>query len=304
MVCLETCDITIILFLETQHSNYIMHKKISAKLKTSINNHSATMQVTNCSQFNWIKTATNIKYKPVGFYGAIAPQFRMPAVRNAPNFDRWTSPHRRFNQNMPPSVVLLQQCHCRNRHRANFKIYLLRQFCSNRVQFFYNTQETDAKNDGAEFWNSNSVIFENFLKSSKRRHAVPLRPIWTIMVAAKLDHSRDLVTKFRQNRSTLKGGSASQRQTDTQTDRQSPLKIRALQVCNRANIYSTSLTIIMWYKWTTVHNPNHYLVISFQGLCRPILYIFRTVHHSTNGYSISLSLVSSLLLLSAGLWHF
>ena len=35
---------------------------------------------------------------------------------------------------------------------ANFKIYLLRQFCSNRVKFFYNTQETQTqKNDGPEF---------------------------------------------------------------------------------------------------------------------------------------------------------
>jgi len=35
---------------------------------------------------------------------------------------------------------------------ANFKMYLLRQFCSNRVQFFYNTQETQTqKNDGPEF---------------------------------------------------------------------------------------------------------------------------------------------------------
>jgi len=46
---------------------------------------------------------------------------------------------------------------------------------------------------------------------------VPLRPIWTIMVAAKLDQSRVLVTKFRQNRFTLKGRSAGQRQTDRQT---------------------------------------------------------------------------------------
>jgi len=63
------------------------------------------------------------------------------------------------------------------------------------------------------------VIFDNLFKYSKRRHAVPLRPIWTIMVAAKLDHSRVLATKFRQNRSTLKGRSAGQRQTDTQTSR-------------------------------------------------------------------------------------
>jgi len=66
------------------------------------------------------------------------------------------------------------------------------------------------------------VIFENFLKFLKRRRAVPLRPIWTVMVAAKLDQSRVLVTKFSQNRSTLKGRSAGQRHTDThrQTDMQ------------------------------------------------------------------------------------
>jgi len=53
-----------------------------------------------------------------------------------------------------------------------------------------------------EFRNLNSVIFENFFKFSKRHRAVPLRPIWTIMVTAKLDQSRVLVTKFRQNRLT------------------------------------------------------------------------------------------------------
>jgi len=35
---------------------------------------------------------------------------------------------------------------------ANFKIYLLRQFCSNRVELFLQyTGDTDAKNDGPEF---------------------------------------------------------------------------------------------------------------------------------------------------------
>jgi len=35
---------------------------------------------------------------------------------------------------------------------ANFKMYLLHQFCSNRVELFYNTQETQTqKNDGPEF---------------------------------------------------------------------------------------------------------------------------------------------------------
>jgi len=41
------------------------------------------------------------------------------------------------------------------------------------------------------------------LKFSKKRRAVPLRPIWTIMVEAKIDQSRVLVTKFHQNRLTL-----------------------------------------------------------------------------------------------------
>jgi len=70
------------------------------------------------------------------------------------------------------------------------------------------------------------VNFENFLKFSKRRCVVPLRPIWTIMVMAKLDQSRVLVSKFRQNRLTLKGKSAGQRHTDRQTHRQTRLKIR------------------------------------------------------------------------------
>jgi len=75
--------------------------------------------------------------KPVCVYGRdCAPsseclQFRMP-----PSFDRCTPPRRRFNQNMLPSVVLLQQYHCRNRHTGKFKIYRLRQSCSNRVDFF------------------------------------------------------------------------------------------------------------------------------------------------------------------------
>ena len=59
------------------------------------------------------------------------------------------------------------------------------------------------------------MIFENFFKFSKRRRAVPLRPIWTIMVAAKLDRSSVLVAKVRQNRSTLKGRSAGQRHRQT-----------------------------------------------------------------------------------------
>ena len=62
---------------------------------------------------------------------------------------------------------------------TDFKMYLFRQFCSNRVEFFFTIHRRHRrKNDGSEFWNSNSVVFENFSKFSKRRRAVPLRPIW------------------------------------------------------------------------------------------------------------------------------
>jgi len=153
--------------------------------------------------------------KPVGFYGPIAPQFRMP-----PSFDRCTPPRRRFNQNILPSVVLLQQCQCqcRNRHRGKLQNLSPPSVLFESSQFFAIHRRHRRKKDGPEFWNSNSVIFENFLKFSKRRRAVHLRPIWIIMVAAKLDHSRVLVTKFRQNRSTLKGRNAGQRHTDRHID--------------------------------------------------------------------------------------
>ena len=62
------------------------------------------------------------------------------------------------------------------------------------------------------------VIFQNILKFSKRRRTVPLRPMWTIMVAAKLDQCKVFVTKFHQNPLSLKGKSAGQRHTDRQTN--------------------------------------------------------------------------------------
>jgi len=124
---------------------------------------------------------------------------------------------------------------------ADFKMYLLPSvLLKSSRNFFYNTQETQTQ----KMMDQNSEIWflwflRIFFKFSKRRRTVPLWPIWTIMVVAKLDHSRVLVTKFHQNRSALKGRSAGQRQTDRQTR----LKIRALQVCNRANNRNTNLHI-------------------------------------------------------------
>ena len=82
--------------------------------------------------------------------------------------------------------------------------------------FVCNTQETQTQKRWTRILKFEFCDFENFFKFSKRRRAAPLRPIWTI-VAAKLDHSRVLVTKFRKNRSTLKGKVPVR---DTHTDRQ------------------------------------------------------------------------------------
>jgi len=75
------------------------------------------------AQINWQKivrvvpemsSRTYIQTSRLVFTARLRPQFRTPPVRNAPSFDRCTPPRRRFNQNIPSSVVLLQQCNCRN----------------------------------------------------------------------------------------------------------------------------------------------------------------------------------------------
>jgi len=168
---------------------------------------------------------------------------RLRPSSECPQFaDLWSESAKRRGRNISGSAhlcrpLLLQRrpAHCRcclsaaSRYdrrevagMADFKMYLLHQFCSNRVKFFYSTQETQMQKMMDQNFESRFVIFENFFEILKRRRAVPLRPIWTIMVAAKLDQSRVLMTKFRQNRSTLEGRSAGQRHThrDRQTDSQ------------------------------------------------------------------------------------
>ena len=82
---------------------------------------------------------------------------------------------------------------------ANFKMYLLCQFCSNRVEILLQyTGDTHAKMMDQNFEIRILWPLRFFLKFSQRRRAVPLWPIWTITVAAKLDQSKVLVTKFRQ----------------------------------------------------------------------------------------------------------
>ena len=122
-----------------------------------------------------------------------------------------------YSENIPVSIVLLQQCHCRNRHRGKLQNEAPPSalFESSRNFFTIHRRHRRKKRwtrilklEFCDFW-------EFFLKFSKRHHA-----IWIVMVAAKLDQRRVLVTKFHQNRSTLKGRSAVR---DTQTHRQANL---------------------------------------------------------------------------------
>jgi len=174
------------------------------------------------TQFQYWHTTNTSRWV---FTARLRPQFRTPQVPNARSSEcpRASIAARRLAAG-PITISRRASCCCSNAIAgiaigANFKMYLLRQFCSNRVEFFLRyTGDTNAKKGGSEFWNSHSVIFDNFFKYAKTHRAVSLRPIWTIMVAAKLDQSGVLVTKFRQNRFTLKGRSAGQRHTDRQTN--------------------------------------------------------------------------------------
>jgi len=70
-----------------------------------------------------------------------------------PSFDRCTPPRRRFNQNIPPTVVLLHSAIAGIAIGANFKLQNLSppSVLFESSQFFYNTQETQMqKHDGPE----------------------------------------------------------------------------------------------------------------------------------------------------------
>ena len=97
---------------------------------------------------------TDILISRLIFAARLRPQFRTPPVPNAPSWN----------------ALELRSLHA---PRRRFKIYLLRQFCSNRVNFLQCTWGTDATNDGPEFWNSNSVIFEIFFEILKKASRGP-----------------------------------------------------------------------------------------------------------------------------------
>jgi len=130
-------------------------------------------------------------------------------------------------------------------HASTSPLNFLQTRCSS------NTQETQTQKRWTRILEFDFCDFWQFFEIFKRRRTVPLRPIWTIMVAAKLDQSKVLVTKFRQNQLTVNGRSVGKRHTHRQTDRQTRLKIMALQVCNLANrilqlVFSKPLSRYAW----------------------------------------------------------
>ena len=80
--------------------------------------------------------------KPVGFYGPIAPPVPNVPSSDCPHasFNRCTPPRRRFNQNIPRSVVLLEPCHCRNRHRGKLQNLSRPSVLFESSRFFYSAR--------------------------------------------------------------------------------------------------------------------------------------------------------------------
>jgi len=117
----------------------------------------------------------------------------------------------------------------------------------------------NAQRDGRPVWQR---VWQAGLKPVVKPVVQPgLTTGWTnscsFNTVVKLDRSRVLVTKFGQSRLTLKGRSAGQTHTHTHTHThiQTRLKIRALQVCNRAN----SVGLRQWtcervwlYSWLSI----------------------------------------------------
>jgi len=147
---------------------------ISAQITSGL-----TFRTTNIYHINTQskKLHNSIRTSRLVFTARLCPQFWM-----LPSFDRCTPPRRRFNQNIPPSVVLLQQCHCRNRHRAKLQNLSPPSvlFESSRI-FFHNTQETQTQKMMDQNFEIRILWFLRiFLKFLKRHRTVPS--------AADLDH--------------------------------------------------------------------------------------------------------------------
>jgi len=111
-----------------------------------------------------------------------APSFECPQFRMPPICDCCTPPSRRFNQNIPSSVVLLQQCHCRNIHRGKLQNLSPPSvlFESSPI-FLQYTVDTDAKTVDQKFeirilW---FLRYWNFQKGVARSLCGRSGPLWS-----------------------------------------------------------------------------------------------------------------------------
>ena len=162
---------------------------------------------------------TDIATSRLVFTARLRPQFQMPPVRNARRAS--IAAHRCCSSTaaarwcctpLPASAY-----HSIGGGLPKWQISksISVSFVRIKWNFFYNTRETQTqkwwitilKFEFCDFWE----FFEIFNKESHGPSADG--PIWTIMVAAKVDTSRVLVTKFHWNRSTMKGRRAGHRHT-------------------------------------------------------------------------------------------
>ena len=118
--------------------------------------------------------------KPVGFYGPIVPPVPNARSSECP----WASIAARRRTAGSITMSRRASCCCSNAIAgnaigaiwANFRMYLLRQFCSNQVKIFFTIHRRYRRKKwcapSSEFWD-----FENFLTFSQRHRTVPLQPI-------------------------------------------------------------------------------------------------------------------------------
>ena len=126
-------------------------------------------------------TTTEYETSRLVFTARLRPQFRTPPVTNArsPECPRPSIPaRRRAAGSIRISISRRASCCCSSAIAgiaigANFKIYLIRQFCSNRAHFLQYTGDTDAKMVSRilkfEFGDF-SEFFEIFKKAADLHH--------------------------------------------------------------------------------------------------------------------------------------
>ena len=165
------------------------------------------------------------------FTARLRPQFRTPPVPNASSSEcprASIAARRRAASSI--RISRRASCCCSSAIAgivigANFKIYLFRQFVRIESNFFTIHRRHRRKKMMDQNFEIRILWFLRFFEIFKKASRGPLRPIWTILVAAKLDHSRSLWPSFVKIGQRWKVEvPVRDTHTDRQTDKQ--LKIR------------------------------------------------------------------------------